>query len=632
MTARLVVGFCGFLNLDGSAGCPSALAAMDQAMAAWGDASASWHEGPLALAGRGRESAAVLAEDGLALVGPVRLDDREDLARALDLPASASDAQVLLQAWRRWGPDCTGRLYGDWACAIWDRASQRLWVARDATGNTGLYYWQDGARLVFATSVAAVLAHPAVPRRPNTWAVARGLMVVFDPRCDDEIVYEGIRRLDGGHLLAVEAGRVTLQNWWQPQHLPEFTGADADAALIHARFRELYQRAVDARLGTTERVGLMFSSGLDSGSVAALAAPRLRARQQRLTAWTSAPLFAPSGATALRVGDESALARESAAHIGNIDHMLVDSAQAGVVDSIEHMLAAHGMPIHGVANYYWLEDILQRARAAGVQVMLTGQGGNGSVSYTGSGNGWDELARSGWRGAWENLRHFKHGMLRAVTSQWLSPLIAPPLDTLRRRRWRHGPRWWHSGAIHPAFARDSGLRAYVLAGGDGPAPRRYESRGKDIANMRLGRMASGMLGATWMELGAANGVDARDPTRDRRLIEFCWRVPDAVFWNRGQQRALIRSGMSTLLPASVLKSQRGLQGADFGHRIVAERARVQALLERLQRHPVAAECLDLPRMQAVLDGLAREITPLTSSQAIAVLARGLAFGLFLSRF
>ena len=136
-----------------------------------------------------------------------------------------------------------------------------------------------------------------------------------------------------------------------------------------------------------------------------------------------------------------------------------------------------------------------------------------------------------------------------------------------------------------------------------------------------------------MEDGAAHHLDVRDPTRDRRLIELCWRVPDRVFWAHGMQRGLVVKGMAGCLPDAVLLSRRrGLQAADVGHRVLAERDAVKATLERVAAHPLAREWLDIPRMRSVLDELGRGVTPETTERTASILLRGLSVGLFLTRF
>jgi asparagine synthase (glutamine-hydrolysing) len=136
-----------------------------------------------------------------------------------------------------------------------------------------------------------------------------------------------------------------------------------------------------------------------------------------------------------------------------------------------------------------------------------------------------------------------------------------------------------------------------------------------------------------MHNGAAHQLDVRDPTRDRRVIEFCWRTPDPVFWAQGQGRGLIRRGFTGDLPDAVLgQGPRGLQGADVGYRLNQERPAVAAALTRLAAHPVAREWLDLPTMRAAFQDLGQAVTRDTTRRASVILLRGLGVGLFLLRF
>ena len=273
-------------------------------------------------------------------------------------------------------------------CAIWDRQRQSLWLGRDAAGNTGVYYWSDAQRLVFSTSLKALLAHPAVPRRPYDYQIARQLAVVLDPAEDTSTVYAGVHRVPGGHALRCAGSVVESYEWWHPEGLGELDWKRDDE--YHEAFRELYGVAVADRLRKTSDggVALMLSGGLDSGSVAALAANQLAARGERLLAFTAVPRFRSDGARGKRLGDERALAQAVVNHVGNTELITVTSEQSGIVASIERMLAVRDQPGHAASNDYWVLDTLRAARDRGAGIVLTGQGGNATVSWTGSGNLW----------------------------------------------------------------------------------------------------------------------------------------------------------------------------------------------------------------------------------------------------
>ena len=79
-----------------------------------------------------------------------------------------SDTEVILRAWQADGEACVDRLRGMFAFAIWDAHRQVLFLARDRLGKKPLYYWQDGATLVFASEIKALFCHPG-PRRAVDW-------------------------------------------------------------------------------------------------------------------------------------------------------------------------------------------------------------------------------------------------------------------------------------------------------------------------------------------------------------------------------------------------------------------------------------------------------------------------------
>ncbi|WP_295393065.1 asparagine synthase-related protein [uncultured Thiodictyon sp.] len=641
-----MAGLYGELSLAPASPAPATLAAMERAMADWGpDGGGRWQEGPLALGARllhirpqDTQDCQPLIESDLVLAGHIRLDDRDNLARELGVARAAwptlPDSRLVALAWRRWGEACAQHLYGDWVCAIWDRRRRRLWIGRDAAGNTGLYFWHDARRLVFATSIKALLVHPAIPKRPDADYLARLLTVFHDPARADSTAYADIRRLPGGCALCAGPGGVAVERWWYPERLSEFAAAPGGDYL--SAFRDVYGRAVQDRLCTAAGpVALMLSAGLDSGSVAALAAPRLAARGERLVAYTSVPHFGPASALwASRLGDEGPLARATAEHIGNIEFIPIAAPRADLVGAIERMLELHDQPQHGVANAYWILDILAQARQHGVRVLLTGQGGNATVSWSGTGSLLPALLGGRWGALRAALRDSPLGAGQLIKRRLVRPLLAPARQAVQRIGRRGAVPWGQYSAINPAFAADLRLaRRMRAARCNGDFSTLFDPRHPLLAQFRLGRRGSTTLGAAWMENGAAHRLEVRDPTRDRRVIEFCWQTPDPVFWAQGRGRGLIRAGFSGDLPDAVLHpGPRGLQGADVGYRLNQERAAVGAALARLTAHPLARAWLDLPKMHAAYQDLGQAVTRDTSRRALTILLRGLGVGLFLLRF
>lgn len=639
-------GCFGEFHVGGRPANNEVLKKMDAAMAYWGPDGGGLHvDGQIGLGSRllritpeDQFEQQPLVDGNLALIAHVRLDNRAELCSRLGLVErlELTDSALILAAYRRDGDGCVEHLLGDWVFALWDKAKQRLLIARDACGNTGLYWWEKAGTLVFSNGMKGVLAHPEVPHQPNPRAVA-GLLTVFtDPEIEDATVYAGIRRLPPGHRLVADARGIKLERWWQPENLSLLELPTLED--YYAAFLEIYDDAVAKRLrvhGGT--VAATLSAGLDSGSVVALAARHLEKRGQRLTAYVHTPLHAPLRAGAKRIGNEYPLALQTAQHVGNVDAISLRSEGISVLQGIEQCLSIHDAPSHAAANGYWITDILKTARAGGARVLLTGQRGNATVSFSGNGSLLPDLVAGRVAKVFSALRDEETGFWLGLKRRIAKPLLQPARVRLKRYllRYQGGGAlpFLNYSAIHPQFAdelhlvdrmRDTGHDPYFVAPFD---------NGAILRRFRLATTSAGTGFSAWMENGAAFQLDTRDPTCDRRLVEFCWCLPDRVFWGRGEQRALIRKGMHRQMPPEVLlNNHKGLQSSDLGGRLIAEINVLLQQIERLEHQTIAAAWLDLPRLRECLLRLEKNVNPENVASSARIVARGLSVGLFLSRF
>src|SRR5207248_1493021 len=119
-----------------------------------------------------RESAAqpMCARDGSVVVAyNGEIYNHADLRRELEATGSHfftdhSDTEVLLHAYREWGPSLTTRLNGMWAFAIYDRCRHTLFLSRDRFGQKPLFYSVRNGTFAFASELTALLQHEAVDR------------------------------------------------------------------------------------------------------------------------------------------------------------------------------------------------------------------------------------------------------------------------------------------------------------------------------------------------------------------------------------------------------------------------------------------------------------------------------------
>src|SRR4029453_17668353 len=238
------------------------------------DGTASWSRESVGLAygGLWTTSEAVhetqpLTRGPCVIVADARLDNREELATALDTYGVLGDAELILRAYLRWGEACPPKLLGDFAFAIWDGANRRLFCARDHIGVKPFYYHQAPGTFLFASEIKALLTNPTVPYSLNRVRVADHLVGLFDDQ--KATFYRDIYRLPAGHALTVSRERTRIWSYWTLDAVRELR-LGSDEAYAEA-VREGFTAAVKSRLRSRRPVGSLLSGGLDTASIVATA-------------------------------------------------------------------------------------------------------------------------------------------------------------------------------------------------------------------------------------------------------------------------------------------------------------------------------------------------------------------------
>jgi len=637
----------GIFHLDGQPVSPEIFQAMDNAMAYWGPHGGGLHvEGPLAIGSRllritpeDQHEHQPIISGSLRLVARVRLDNRKSLCKILEISdqSEVPDSQLILAAYCRFGTDCVEHLIGDWSFALWDSVKHTLLIARDASGNTGLYYWRNQKNsLVFSNGIKGILAHVDFIRRPHLLAIAGILSTFTAPEAEDATAYQDVKMLLPGHRIIASPLGINIERWWRPEALPPLEFRNVEAC--YSEFLSLYEHVVHQCLrANSGSVAATLSGGLDSGSVVALAAPRLAEQSQRLKAYVHAPHFLPTAASAQRIGDEFTLAEATAKYVGNVEPIAIRSEASSILEGIRRSLDIHDSPIHGAGNYYWVCDILDNTHREGGRILLTGQWGNATVSYAGHGNLLPDLKVGRISRVIRAMVAEENGIGFALKHRIVKPLfqsIAPFafMGRLRRNEIISSNPY---SFLHPSLATKLKLEERMRSSGfDSNFSRATHADSPYIQAFRLGLTRSGVVtGNAWMESGAAYGLDIRDPTRDRRLIEFCWRLPDAAFWANGKRRGLIRQGMRDKLPDVVLYcEQKGLQSADILQRMRNEARSIESILTTMAQHPISSEWIDIHRLREMIHRITTKSSQINSNdlRMAQSIARGLSAAMFLT--
>ena len=576
---------------------------MLRALAIYGaDCAGYWCDGDVAL---GHCLCAMVREDQydrqpitgtqVTLVATARLDNRAELTEKLGLePTRArnmADSEFVLAAYERWGDDCPNQLLGDFSFAVWDKTRQRLFCARDHLGRHPLVYFSSDRVFALASMPKGLFALPDVPRRLDEDEVIRRLRVapLHDIVPRERHIFAGLRTLPAGHCLTVTANDEKISRYWAPD--PESRLRLSDADTIEA-FRALFDEAVRCRLRAVGKVGSHLSGGFDSAAVTVTAARLLAGEERGLIAFTAAPRsgYAPEGAAGWPL-DESHAAGLTAALHNNISHVVMRPDGTTPLDAIRRSLVLTDRAPVNPCNAVWDQQICAEAKRRGVQVLLTGQYGNMTISY----NGYPRLAALLRQGKWITLGRELMSLPRSARTQLLSvlrPFIPSRLwEGLRR-------------SMRPARPRHTALHPDLLA--------RFERQEREEAqaHLRLTRDGFALRSAVLFRVDpgpflaarlAGWGVDSRDPTADRRIVEFCLSLPEDQYLRHGTARRLVRQAFADRLPPEVLgQVQKGVQAPDFHEAMEKSQDELMAELDSMANSPLARRCLDLPWLRQMV--------------------------------
>jgi asparagine synthase (glutamine-hydrolysing) len=568
---------------------------------------------------------------GAIFTADLRLDNRDAiLARigvALSDAMTWSDAQVLLTAWERFGDDIWPSLRGPFAAAIWDPRTSTLTLARDHIGLNVVMWHKNERFFAFASTPKGLFALPEVPRELNEEKFADFL--VLNHADHATTVYQNIFRVLPAHVMSVKPDGSTAQRrYWSPADIKPIR-LPSDQAYADG-LRECLDQAVRRQMRSAHPIGCHLSGGLDSSSVAALAARALGEKGQRLAAFAQVPRKGfdgpvPNGCYA----DETPYVEAIRSFVGNIDVNYVHNDECDDFAELDRFFLALEGPVRNPTTLGWMLAIDRLARAQGRRVLLGGLYGNSTISW----NGWSQAVGHLRAGrlitAYRQWRLFYH---HSPDSSWMAfrKLFVEPLlpDTFEHRiDRRRGVAPWHNhAAIRDDFAAAMGVEARARKVG-------HDFHYRLRPNERTAQLTAVDYVGDWLAAEkAVTGVEMRDPTADIDVVSYCFGVPPEQYLAEDVDRSLIRRAMWGMLPESVLTSRRsGLQSADWYEKLGQRRAELAAEIAELSGLPLARRAIDLARLERALDNWPSGgwHTSKVADEYHHALTRGIAGGRFL---
>ena len=591
-------GIFGFVNLDGRPAASEEFQKMASTMSRWGPDSVGsvisantafghallivTHESPY------EKMPYHDTETDVLFTAAARLDNRDELCDLFGIPhpqrPTTPDGRLVWLTWRKWGKEACRHIFGDWSFAAWDKKEKKLFLARDHLGNTGLYYYFKPPLVVFASSSEAVLSHSEVPRRLNELHLARRMIFDYSEETFFQTFWEDVNFLPASHFAHITDRGKQIEKYWRLEEAPPIRFASDDE--YAEGFLEQFRRAVRVRLNSIRPVASTLSAGLDSSSVTALAAQELKKRNQPLVAYTSVPLYPCQHLFPGKITDEWPLAHEVAKLYDNIEHVSVIADDVTPLSAIKRSLEITNVPQYASANRVWIVSLFEKAKTLGAGVMLTGQLGNGGVSWSGGRDFIFYLFMQGeFKKGYKSLGAWKkyHGQswYKTIRSHVIRPLVLPLWSEYEKVRWLMSSKNKMQNILAEEFVKSIAQNNHGLKGTGYFIPKR---RFDPVTERYLTMVRNGtMVGSLWHSFGAFYNMDVCDPTADIRLVEYCQGVPPEQDTFQGGARMLIRRSMAGILPDSVRWNiVRGQQCSDIKERVRESRYEIETEIKQVQ--------------------------------------------------
>lgn len=454
-----------------------------------------------------------------------------------------SDTEVLVNAYIIWGEECVQYFNGDWAFAIYDIKSKKLFCSRDRFGVKPFNYAIIEDNLIFSSEIKSILNYYPSLRKPNYNVISnfcRNSLGAHIP----ETWFSEIMRLLPGHNLVWEGGSIRFYKYWE---YPTNTDKTLSFDQACVKYKNLFEDAVRLRMRSDVAVGTTLSSGIDSSSIVSVIAKDHKlnlAKHKTFTATFNNSSFDKLEKQAFKDDiqiDESIIVKQLSNVLG-LDSTFVYSADGlftkELADVIFHLESGHSsyatLPLSRVLNEASKE----------VTVVMEGQGA-------------DELLGGYVLKAFPYLilEHLKNGKFLSVIHEF----------NAFRKNYSIGQsiklfvRLVGGNVIEKLYRKFKGIDnifGSLLENHHRIKDYPFESKAFDDGfNKALFKSHTGGL-VNLLHYGDAismsKSMESRNPFVDVNLVEFCFKLPYHFKMKNGLGKYIHRKAMKGVVPDFIL--------------------------------------------------------------------------------
>lgn len=349
---------------------------------------------------------------------------KEQLRKKGAVFATGTDTEVIMEAYRFWGMNCTKKFNGMWSFALYDIEKNRIFFSRDRFGVKPLYIYESEDEFIFASEIKCITAIRPEQKMVDITQIARYL-ADYQEDMDEHTFYKNIHNFPKSHnmLYYLENDTLEYQKYWEID-VKEFK-KKWKCDNPYQKFLELLEDAIRIRLRADVKVGASLSGGLDSSTIVGIVSKKFHKKMH-----TFSSVYKEKNC------NEKEYIDCMNQYADTIPHYIYPGRSENIIQDMEKMLYYHDGPCYSASPYsgYCVYGGVGNC----VKVMLDGQGADelfGGYLFFYKAKLKEVLRKSGWAA--------KIRAAGLIVSIWkIYPEMARDLtdelckDVLRMKKWR----------------------------------------------------------------------------------------------------------------------------------------------------------------------------------------------------
>lgn len=503
-------------------------------------------------------------DDEVYFTGDIVLDNRNELCQKYNLDTSLPDGSIFIMLYKKYGNDILNELVGAYAAAIYYIKKNELILLNDAVGERCVYYTRYENTVYFST-LYEPLAKITNAEFNDNWFVdflSMDHMIINSDSISTP--YNNIYRVAPAHCTAFTPMATDDFRYWKP--LDNLVQCKASDKTVKNKFISLCETVTRDMLRTTGNVSIQLSGGLDSTTVAHFLCKELEKSGKSLYSYTFVPLASYKTDSSTCVDNEKADVLQTVDFYKNIIPSFIDIEGVNPWNTHKQQLDCFEAPYKSVQNVLWITKCCELAYSNNSRLMFTGAFGNTSISYSSSKSCFEYMYMhhryfSFFKELFA-LSNYTHSSRKNMFKIIRQNCKAYKKHNINLKNTDYSTSFVNSNAFAATGCKERLDNLYQSLNG-------ANDYNTGLAAYIMNELPFRQMGDAATKRSLTTGVLQRDPTKDKRIIEFCISLKPTQFYKNGIDRRLVCEYLKELLPPHIIENtrfKRGRQSADITYR------------------------------------------------------------------